>query len=42
MYIIAGGNMTAADRERYKKALIIRDGISCILKTFREEIGHTC
>ena len=36
-YIMADGNMTAADYKRYKKALIIRDGISYMLKTFEKE-----
>lgn len=36
-YIMADGNMTAADYKRYKKALIIRDGISYMLKTFGKE-----
>lgn len=36
-YIMADGNMTAADYKRYKKALIMRDGISYMLKTFRKE-----
>ena len=36
-YIMADGNMTAADYKRYKKALIIRDGISYMLKAFGKE-----
>ncbi len=39
-YIMAEGNMTAADYKRYKKALIIRDGISYILSAFGE--GSIC
>jgi len=35
-YIMAEGNMTAAGYKRYKKALIIRDGISYILSAFGE------
>ncbi len=38
--IMADGNMTGTDYKRYKKALIIRDGISCILKRFGE--GSIC
>ena len=36
-YVMQCGGMTAADQKRYKKALIIRDGIAYILKTFGEE-----
>ncbi|MEZ3491616.1 MAG: ParB N-terminal domain-containing protein [Lachnospiraceae bacterium] len=39
-YIMSEGNMTAADYKRYKKALIIRDGISYILSAFGE--GSIC
>lgn len=39
-YIMSEGNMTAAYYKRYKKALIIRDGISYILSKFGE--GTIC
>ena len=35
--VMACGGMTAADQKRYKKALIIRDGISYMLKIFEKE-----